>query len=83
MRFPPLISANDYKQLQTALDEGRCICMDRTYADIQMSVETVPASKAWPVPILVRVRWRRGGQSAVKNCGSIEEMRWYLSTVQI
>ena len=54
-----LISENDYKAIQNA-------------------VEVTTAPKAWGIPMLIQVKqWNRNVYS-IKNCGTVEEMRWYL-----
>ena len=72
------ISENDYKAIQDALEAKRELTLTRTLGDYKISVEVTTAPKAWGIPMLIQVRqWYRNVYS-IKNCGTVEEMRWYL-----
>ena len=50
----------------------------RILGDYKISVEVTTAPKVWGIPMLIQVRkWYRNVYS-IKNCGTVEEMRWYL-----
>ena len=69
-----LISENDYKAIQNALES----LSDRVLGDYKIAVEVTTAPNVWGIPMLIQVRqWYRNVYS-IKNCGTVEEMRWYL-----
>ena len=73
-----LISENDYKAIQDALEAKRELTLTRTLGDYKISVEFTTAAKVWGIPMLIQVKqWYRNVYS-IKNCGTVEEMRWYL-----
>ena len=73
-----LISENDYKAIQDALEAKRELTLTRTLGDYKIAVEVTTAPKAWGIPMLIQVKqWNRNVYS-IKNCGTVEEMRWYL-----
>ena len=74
-----LISENDYKAIQDALEAKRELTLIRTLGDYKISVEVTTAPNVWGIPMLIQVKqWHRNVYS-IKNCASVEEMRWYLS----
>ena len=73
-----LISENDYKAIQNALESLSEYTLVRILGDYKISVEVTTAPKAWGIPMLIQVKqWNRNVYS-IKNCASVEEMRWYL-----
>lgn len=73
-----LITENDYKAIQKAMESLQEITLVRVLGDYKISVEVTPAPKIWGIPMLIQVRqWNRNVYS-IKNCASVEEMRWYL-----
>ena len=74
-----LISENDYKAIQDALEAKRELTLIRTLGDYKITAEVTTAPKVWGIPMLIQVKqWHRNVYS-IKNCGTVEEMRWYLS----
>ena len=72
------ISENDYKAIQDALEAKRELTLTRTLGDYKIAVEVTTAPKVWGIPMLIQVKqWHRNVYS-IKNCASVEEMRWYL-----
>ena len=72
------ISENDYKAIQGALEAKRELTLTRTLGDYKIAVEVTTAPKVWGIPMLIQVKqWHRNVYS-IKNCASVEEMRWYL-----
>ena len=72
------ISENDYKAIQDALEAKRELTLTRTLGDYKIAVEVTTAPKVWGIPMLIQVKqWHRNVYS-IKNCGTVEEMRWYL-----
>ena len=73
-----LISENDYKAIQDALEAKREFTLTRTLGDYKIAVEVTTAPNVWGIPMLIQVKqWYRNVYS-IKNCGTVEEMRWYL-----
>ena len=74
-----LISENDYKAIQDALESKREFTITRTLGDYKITAGVTTAPKVWGIPMLIQVKqWCRNVYS-IKNCGTVEEMRWYLS----
>ena len=72
------ISENDYKAIQDALEAKRELTLTRTLGDYKIAVEVTTAPKVCGIPMLIQVKqWYRNVYS-IKNCGTVEEMRWYL-----
>ena len=73
-----LISENDYKALQNAVEAHREMALVRVLGSYKLSVAVTPAPSVWGIPMLIQVKqWHRNVYS-IKNCASVEEMRWYL-----
>ena len=73
-----LISENDYKAIQNALESLSEYTLVRTLVDYKIAVEVTTAPNVWGIPMLIQVKqWYRNVYS-IKNCGTVEEMRWYL-----
>ena len=72
------ISENDYKAIRDALEAKRELALTRTLGDYKIAVEVTTAPNVWGIPMLIQVKqWYRNVYS-IKNCASVEEMRWYL-----
>ena len=73
-----LISENDYKAIQNALESLSEHTLVRILGDYKIAVEVTTAPNVWGIPMLIQVKqWYRNVYS-IKNCGTVEEMRWYL-----
>ena len=72
------ISENDYKAIQDALEAKRELTLTRTLGDYKITAEVTTAPKVWGIPMLVQVRQWQRNIYRVKNCATVEEMRWYL-----
>ena len=73
-----LISENDYKAIQNALESLSEYTLVRALGDYKISAEVTTAPKVCGIPMLIQVKqWYRNVYS-IKNCASVEEMRWYL-----
>ena len=73
-----LISENDYKSIQNALESLSEYTLVRILVDYKIAVEVTTAPKVWGIPMLIQVKqWYRNVYS-IKNCGTVEEVRWYL-----
>ena len=73
-----LISENDYKAIQNALQSLSEYTLVRALGDYKIAVEVKTAPKVWGIPMLIQVRQWYGNIYSIKNCASVEEMRWYL-----
>lgn len=74
-----LISENDYKALQNAVEAHREITLVRVFGPYKLSVEVTPAPSVWGIPMIVQVREQNVSGYAVKNCASVAELRDYMS----
>ena len=73
-----LITENDYKAIQNALEAKRELTLTRILGNYKIAVEVTTAPNVWGIPMLIQVKqWYRNVYS-IKNCGTVEEMRWYL-----
>ena len=73
-----LISENDYKAIQNALQSLSEYTLVRILGDYKIAVEVTTAPKVWGIPMLIQVKQWNGNIYSIKNCASVEEMRWYL-----
>ena len=73
-----LISENDYKAIQNAVEAHREMALVRVLGSYKLSAEVTPAPPVWGIPMLIQVRQWYGNIYSIKNCASVEEMRWYL-----
>ena len=74
-----LISENDYKALQNAVEAHREMTLARVLGSYKLSVAVTTAPSVWGIPMLVQVKEWNDGKSCVKNCASVAELRDYLS----
>lgn len=74
-----LISENDYKAIQNALESLSEYTLVRILGDYKIAVEVTTAPKVWGIPMLIQIKQWHGNIYSIKNCASVEEMRWYLS----
>ena len=72
------ISENDYKAIQDALEAKRELTLIRTLGDHKIAVEVTTAPKIWGIPMLIQVKQWYKNVYSIKNCGTVEEMRWYI-----
>ena len=73
-----LISENDYKAIQNALESLSEYTLVRILGDYKIAVEVTTAPNVWGIPMLIQVEQWQGNIYIVKNCASVDEMRWYL-----
>ena len=74
-----IISENDYKAIQDALESKREFTLTRTLGDYKISVEVTTAPKVWGIPMLIQVKQWHRNIYRVKNCATVAEMREYIS----
>ena len=73
-----LISENDYKAIQNALESLSEYALVRILGDYKIAVEVTTAPNVWGIPMLIQVKQWYGNIYSIKNCESVDEMRWYL-----
>ena len=73
-----LISENDYKSIQNALESISVYTLVRILGDYKLAGEVTTAPKVWGIPMLIQIKQWYGNIYSIKNCGTVEEMRWYL-----
>ena len=74
-----LISENDYKAIQSAVEAHREMTLVRVFGSYKLAVAVTSAPPVWGIPMLVQAREQNWSGYAVKNCASVEELRDYLS----
>ena len=74
-----IISENDYKAIQNALESLSEHTLTRTLGDYRISVEVTTAPKVWGIPMLIQVKQWHRNIYCVKNCATVAEMREYIS----
>ena len=82
MRHPNLLSANDYKRIQTALDNQKGDYFSVRFGDYAIAISVVPIGKAesvWNQPYIITVEQSYPNVYARKNCKNIDDLRAYLS----
>lgn len=78
LKTTSLISENDYKAIQNALQSISEYTLTRTLGDYKISVEVTTAPKVWGIPMLIQVKQRHRNIYRVKNCATVAEMREYI-----
>ena len=73
-----LISENDYKAIQNALQSLSEYTIVRILGDYKIAVEVTAVPKAWGIPMLIQGKQWHTNVYSIKNCASVEEMRGYL-----
>lgn len=74
-----IISENDYKAIQDALESKRELTLTRKLGDYEISAEVTTAPKVWGIPMLIQVKQWYRNIYCVKNCATVAEMREYIS----
>lgn len=70
-----LLTDNDFHALQTALQRMDGLTLTRTLGDTEISASVLPAGRAWPVAMVVQIRYRRGYKEWVQTFESVEQAR--------
>ena len=76
--IPHLLTDKDFRILQSAFDHCKEYTINMTLGNYSIQVSVIPASSVWDQPMMVQARQSRGCVDEIKNCGSIDELRWYL-----
>ena len=67
-----------HKAIQNALESLSEYTLVSILRDYKIAVEVTTAPNTWGIPMLIQVKqWYRNVYS-IKNCGTVDEMRWYL-----
>ena len=74
-----IISENDYKAIQNALESKREFTLTRTLGDYKITAEVTTAPKVWGIPMLIQVKQWCRNIYRIKNCATVAEMREYIS----
>ena len=76
-----LLTENDFKAIQAALDDGRPFTLTREFGGTRIAVdvqETGKSAKVWNVPYIIQFRKMDRNIFSIQNFKRVEEMRWYL-----
>ena len=66
-KITSLISENDYKAIQNALESLSEYTLVRTLGDYKIAVEVTTAPKVWGIPMLVKVKQWYGNIYSIKT----------------
>lgn len=77
-----ILDADDYEQLARALTQGRGEPVHRTAGRLSLTVQVVPASRAWPVPRLLEVVEIWPDWDARQYLTSLEELRARIQSLE-
>ena len=69
-----LISENDYKAIQNALQSLSEYTLVRILGDYKIAVEVTTAPNVWGIPMLIQVKQWHRNIYRVKNCATVAEM---------
>lgn len=70
-----LLTENDFNALQTALQRMDEMTLTRTLGNWEITANVFPAGNAWPVAMVVQIRYRRGYKEWVQTFESVEQAR--------
>ena len=70
-----LLTDNDFRALQTALQRMDEMTLTRTLGDWEITASVVPVRHPWPVAMVVQIRYRRGYKEWVQTFESVEQAR--------
>lgn len=73
-----LLTKNDLAYLQSALEAGRFVLMERELPELRLTVSTAAAPPVWGVPMLIRLERVRRHVYSTQYFRSVEEMLQYL-----
>lgn len=73
-----LLTNNDLTYLQSALEAGRFVLMERELPGLRLTVSTAAAPPVWGVPMLIRLEQTRGHVYSTQYFRSVEEMMQYI-----
>lgn len=71
----PILSANDWSALQTALQRMDELTLTRSLGDWEITASVIPVGRAWTVAMVVQIRYRRGYKEWVQTFESVEQAR--------
>lgn len=70
-----ILSDNDFRALQTALQRMNEITLTRTLGDTEITASVIPVGRAWTVAMAVQVKCRKGRVEWVQTFESVEQAR--------
>lgn len=70
-----LLTDNDFRALQAALQRMEPLTLTRTLGDTEISASVLPAGRAWPVAMVVQVRCSKERVEWVQTFESVEQAR--------
>ena len=73
-----ILSDNDFRALQTALQRMDEITLTRTLGDWEITASVVHVRHPWPVAMAVQVRNKMGRIEWVQTFESVEQARWAI-----
>ena len=73
-----LLTNNDLTDLQSALETGRFVLMERELPGLRLTVSTTAAPPVWGVPMLIRLERVRGRVYSTQYFQTVEEMMRYI-----
>lgn len=76
-----VLSENDWKCVSQALQRMEEITLHRTLGKKELTVRTLQVKRAWPVAMIVQVKYRSPNLDWVQNYESVEEARRCLTHI--
>lgn len=70
-----LLTDNDFRAIQTALQQMDEITLTRTIGDTEITASVIPVGKAWTVAVAVQVRYKNGRVEWAQTFESVERAR--------
>lgn len=70
-----LLTDNDFRTLQTALQRMDELTLTRTLGDTEIIASVIPVGRAWTVAMAVQIRYKRGRVEWVQTFESVEQAR--------
>ena len=85
MHHTNLLTPNDYKRIQTALDNQKEDYFSVRFGDYAIAISVVPTGKAesvWNQPYIITVEQSYPNVYARKNCKNVNDLKTYLSVAK-
>lgn len=77
----PVLSENDWKHVSQALQRMEEITLPRALGKKEITVRTLQVKRAWPVAMIVQVKYNSPNLDWVQNYESVEEARRCLTHI--
>lgn len=75
---PKLLRSKEFNILKSALEHCKEYTIEMTMDGYSISASVQRAPAVWEQPMLIQVKQDYGNIYEIKNCRSIEELKWYL-----